>query len=819
MERFGSNSHHALRLRSLHDLPNHDCHASRQHSVFEAFLGTDFHKYWYTHRAFILAVTSILLIAPFIFPKKIEFIKYVSFLGTFAVTYLAVLIVIEYLATENESGPVPTKPEKISDIIFLIPTICFAYQCHMGSVPIYAGLQNRTLLKYGTIVGLVFIFVTIIYAMAGIFGLLTFGSKVNHDISRGYDAKRPEVITLNAAIFLAQIATYPLICFCGREAARNLLLTSINKDRNDLSSKEEFWYRIILSSIWLLTTTILAIFVPNVTVSIRAVGGLAALLIFFFPGLCLIFVLQQKRDALTSVGISGRILPAFWILAVFYVFFGIILFVGTTMKSVYEILSFMAEGLKSDSPTDRGSKDGLDSEVRPSQEGKEGLEGEDDEAKRGNGSGEYEFAGTNNIPGSISLFINTALGSGILNFPYAYKVAGGVAIGLTFQWIFGFLASPPHVILAYCSDKTKKNTYHECMSYCGRACKVIAAVVIVLYTFGACVTFQIILGDQSDNLFLAFLGSDFDTHWYSNRKFTIFWTAVVFVAPFVFPKKMEFIKYASFFGTASVIYMTLLIVVQFFVVKTNPEIPTSPNHWSDVIMLVPTMCFGYQCHLSSIPIYSCLRGRDFKTHIGIVAFIMTFVTITYTLAGTFGVLTFGINTPHNITSGYDASRIEVLLLSVAIAVAQVATYPMLCFCGREAMGILYLEAFRIPKESTVGRPELIRRVVISALWLLASTCIAAFVPNITVAIRMIGGLAGLIIFFFPGLCLFNVVQEDPDKKGFWPEKRRSKILLVASFFYMLFGFVLFIGTTTKAVMEIAKGSGTNYDRIPEVARV
>jgi sodium-coupled neutral amino acid transporter 7/8 len=418
---------------------------------------------------------------------------------------------------------------------------------------------------------------------------------------------------------------------------------------------------------------------------------------------------------------------------------------------------------------------------------------------------DYEFRGTNNVPGSISLFINTALGSGILNFPRAYMRAGLVS-ALLLQIIFGCIAGPPQIILAYCSDIVKKNTYHEVILFCGRAWSILACVVVALYCFGACVTFQVIIGDQSDNLYLALLGEDFSNHWYADRKFTIFWTAVLCIAPFIFPRKMQFIKYVSFIGTSSVLYIVIIIFAMFFLARPSPPppIPIMPDRIADVVMLIPTLCFGYQCHLSGIPIYACLKERNIRTHTKVIIFVMFFVTAVYVVAGIFGLLTFGHATPHDISMGYDARRVEVLLLNFAILLAQIATYPMLCFCGREAIGLMCLEIMGIQKDTTVGRPELIRRVAISSVWLIVSTLLAMFVPNITTVISVIGGLAGLIIFFFPGLCLYEVSDwKFKDKRP--PSGGKEWLMVTTSLCYMTFGVILFFWTTIQSLMEIATG--------------
>lgn len=56
--------------------------------------------------------------------------------------------------------------------------------------------------------------------------------------------------------------------------------------------------------------------------------------------------------------------------------------------------------------------------------------------------------------------------------------------------------------------------------------------------------------------------------------------------------------------------------------------------------------------------------------------------VAYTVAGTFGYLTFGSNVPSDILQAYDASQPHVLVAIVALAAKSCATYPILAFCGR-----------------------------------------------------------------------------------------------------------------------------------------
>lgn len=55
------------------------------------------------------------------------------------------------------------------------------------------------------------------------------------------------------------------------------------------------------------------------------------------------------------------------------------------------------------------------------------------------------------------------------------------------------------VILAYCSQASNERTYQEVVwAVCGKLTGVLCEVAIAVYTFGTCIAFLIIIGDQQD---------------------------------------------------------------------------------------------------------------------------------------------------------------------------------------------------------------------------------------------------------------------------------------------------------------------------------
>lgn len=61
------------------------------------------------------------------------------------------------------------------------------------------------------------------------------------------------------------------------------------------------------------------------------------------------------------------------------------------------------------------------------------------------------------------------------------------------------LLSSTMLILAYCSDLSRCNSYHDVLKQmCGRVAQFCSACSIMMTCYGICITFLIIIGDQFD---------------------------------------------------------------------------------------------------------------------------------------------------------------------------------------------------------------------------------------------------------------------------------------------------------------------------------
>ena len=353
---------------------------------------------------------------------------------------------------------------------------------------------------------------------------------------------------------------------------------------------------------------------------------------------------------------------------------------------------------------------------------------------------------------SVFLVVNAALGAGLLNFPDSYRQAGGVMIAIVIQAIFLIFVICAILILAYCSDIKGTTTYQDVvLSVCGRNAQRMCSFTLMVYCFGICITFLIIIGDQWEEFFL-FVSKDLYCHdhpWYMNRVSTVCITSIILILPLCFPKRIDFLKYPSMLGVFAILYVVFIVTLKYFLPHPPPgPIKSRPDHFIDVFLVVPTICFAYQCHVSIIPIYSCMENRNLKEFSKTLSCAMFLCVITYTGTAAFGYFTFGELVTTDILLSYKPDP-EVIVAVIFIAMKTYTTYPILLFCGRAALVSLWVD-FRKLTLHEIEASERRTRIVVTVIWFILSLILAAFIPNIGVVIQILGAFAAVFIFIFPG---------------------------------------------------------------------
>uniref|UniRef100_A0A3Q4GP62 Sodium-coupled neutral amino acid transporter 7 n=1 Tax=Neolamprologus brichardi TaxID=32507 RepID=A0A3Q4GP62_NEOBR len=394
--------------------------------------------------------------------------------------------------------------------------------------------------------------------------------------------------------------------------------------------------------------------------------------------------------------------------------------------------------------------------------------------------------------GAVFIVVNAALGAGLLNFPAAFNMAGGVTAGFVLQMFMLIFIITGLVILGYCSLVSNEATYQEVVrATCGKVTGVVCEVAIAIYTFGTCIAFFIVIGDQLDRGHNA--EGEADHFWYTNRKFTISLTAILVILPLSIPKEIGFQKYAtlSVMGTW---YVTIVVIIKYFWPDkevTPGYVPTSAS-WTAVFNAMPTICFGFQqCHVSSVPVFNSMRRKEIRPWGLVVTFSMLICLFVYT--GTVcGFLTFGSSVSQDVLMSYPPDDIAVAIARAFIIVCVVTSYPILHFCGAVIEG-LWLR-FQGEQVEVCVRRERRRRILQTLVWFIITLVLALFIPDIGRVISLIGGLAACFIFVFP-LCLMQAKLSETDVRSAWHG------LVIFSVAMVTLGAFIFGLTTTNSIYQ------------------
>jgi sodium-coupled neutral amino acid transporter 7/8 len=147
----------------------------------------------------------------------------------------------------------------------------------------------------------------------------------------------------------------------------------------------------------------------------------------------------------------------------------------------------------------------------------------------------------------------------------------------------------------------------------------------------------------------------------------------------------------------------------------------------------------------------------------------------------------------DILLSYSAKQPEVLVGIVAMALKTITTYPILLFCGREAIKSLITECSSC--QLHLPRTELTSRIVIAGVWFALTLLLAVFIPDIGEVIKMLGSLAAVFIFILPGLSLFQYAERSD------PSFRRKKTVfwMLTSFLFMALGSFIFGVVFTQTI--------------------
>ncbi|KAM8861684.1 putative sodium-coupled neutral amino acid transporter 8a [Synchiropus picturatus] len=445
--------------------------------------------------------------------------------------------------------------------------------------------------------------------------------------------------------------------------------------------------------------------------------------------------------------------------------------------------------------------------------------------------------------------LKSALGAGLLNFPWAFERAGGVRSAVTVELVS--LVSGL-VILGYASSISGQCTYQAVVKQlCGPAIGQLCELCFVFNLFMISVAFLVIVDDQLEKLcgslyqlLTELPEAQMPYHFYTDQRFGLLLLCLLLILPLSIPKEISIQKYISVLGTLAATYLTVAIIVRYHttpavLVHVAPPLhqrvslacappltraslcldACSISSWGSMFSVIPTICFGFQCHEASIAIYSSMENQRLSHWVFISVVSMIFCLVIYSLTGVYGFLTFGKEVKADILMSYMGDDVLMLIARLLFGVSIITIYPIILLLGRSVIQDPLLSWRRRRHGLVTAQFECRSRCLLTVLWITSTLLIAVFVPDISKVISAIGGISAFFIFIFPGeapsrrppahrrpltalvspragLCLIFAMQSEP------VSCRTSLLLTAWGVVTLICGAFIFGQSTTIAVMQL-----------------
>uniref|UniRef100_A0A3B3YTG2 Amino acid transporter transmembrane domain-containing protein n=1 Tax=Poecilia mexicana TaxID=48701 RepID=A0A3B3YTG2_9TELE len=370
--------------------------------------------------------------------------------------------------------------------------------------------------------------------------------------------------------------------------------------------------------------------------------------------------------------------------------------------------------------------------------------------------------------GAVFIMLKSALGAGLLNFPWAFARAGGVRSAVTVELISLVFLISGLIILGYSSSISRQHTYQAVVKkLCGSAIGQLCEICFIFNLFMISVAFLVVVNDQLEKcntlyeLATALPKSEMPYHFYTDHRFALVLLCFFLIMPMSIPKEITIQKY-TVLGTLAATYLTVSIIIKYFTMPTAPDhkspLYSSTGAWGWMFSVIPTICFGFQCHEASIAIYSSMENQRLShwAFVSVVAMIICLVIYSLTV---YGYLTFGKTVAPDILMSYSSHDKLMLVARLLFGVSIITIYPIIVLLGSVIQDPL-LSRWRRRGEALMVKLECRSRWVLTVLWIMTTLLIALFVPDISKVISVIGGISAFFIFIFP-LCLMFAMQSEP----------------------------------------------------------
>jgi amino acid permease len=350
---------------------------------------------------------------------------------------------------------------------------------------------------------------------------------------------------------------------------------------------------------------------------------------------------------------------------------------------------------------------------------------------------------------------STALGTGMLSFPYAYRQSG-LIFGIVITFGSAGLILYCLTVILRCSRKFDGDSYQQMVLFLyGRTAErcLISMIIFINVMFG--IAYVLVINSQ--------------VFYFIYSKHSVFArplimpTAVALAIPFSQFRSINSLNSNSIVGLIAVLFFVVVII---FLALRNPRKDDLRvfNVKPRAVQTIPIVFFAIFCHVTVIPATAQLGAywpskarpgkTSFKSLVSVCVFVVTLCTLINTSTGIAGYLLFGSKTKGNVLENLGRG-VDVSVSRVCMILTSFANLPVTAILNRGAS----FDLFRLPNDIKTLRIRdiTIYNVIYYGLILLVAMLIQYFNQGIDFVMSVAGSTSGVAMQIgFPSLFLWTM---------------------------------------------------------------
>jgi len=228
------------------------------------------------------------------------------------------------------------------------------------------------------------------------------------------------------------------------------------------------------------------------------------------------------------------------------------------------------------------------------------------------------------LRGSTFTLISTALGAGVLSLPCMFRNTG-LVLGTIFLLAAAGTALWSMYLLSKCSFRSGCQRYSDAvLQMLGKEWSLVLQLVLIIYVFGALVSYLITLNQFVAQIYASFAGIDVETikHWYTDPSDPEYYHTYIIIgilAILAFPvssiKNLSGLRYLTIFSVSAILYIIITVVWEAPIVYSQYK-----DKYQDILKLDyirfswdsvtgwAVCAFAYTCHVNVFPVIAELQS-------------------------------------------------------------------------------------------------------------------------------------------------------------------------------------------------------------------